>query len=124
MVTTHKLILIGKLKLILLSTLLCSSILIFLSCDKDNRKMEFYWEQTKCSDPWGTGQNDTNMETSTALKEFLDLKGITPINIKFDNNSKLDVFCESCGCGTGKRIILEVLESDESEILLLGFKKV
>ena len=75
--------------------------LIFVSCDKDEEGNQFYWEQSKCADPWGTGENDLNSDTTIALKEFLDDNGITALNIKFDNNSTLDILCESCGCGTG-----------------------
>lgn len=97
--------------------------LIFISCDKDEEGKLFYWEQTKCADPWGTGQNDVNSETTIALKEFLDDNDIAALNIQFDNNSTLDVLCESCGCGTGQRILVMVPESDEEELENLGFVK-
>ena len=97
--------------------------LILVSCDKDEEVKQFYWEQTKCADPWGTGQNDLNSDTAIALNEFLEDNGITALDIKFDSNSTLDVLCESCGCGTGQRILIVVPETDEEEVENLGFVK-
>ena len=97
--------------------------LILVSCDKEEEGNQFYWEQTQCADPWGTGGNDLNSDTVIALIDFLDDNGITALDIKFDSNSTLDVLCESCGCGTGQRILIVVPGSDKEEIENLGFVK-
>lgn len=100
------------------------AILIFTSCGKDEDGRQYYWEQTKCSDPWGTGENDSNLDTTNALKDFLKDNSINILSINFDNNSTLDVRCESCGCGTGQRMLISVPELDEEKIENLGFLKV
>ena len=98
--------------------------LTLVCCDKDNGELDkFYWEQTKCADPWGTGENDSNQVTFRELQNYLEENGIEVLEITFDNDSTLDIFCESCGCGTGQRIIVTVTESDVMELQGLGFKK-
>ncbi|WP_181163634.1 hypothetical protein [Pontibacter mangrovi] len=92
-----------------------------ISCEKEESSTQFYWEQTKCSDPWGTGENNTNTETVLAVTKYLEDEGISVLNVEFDNNSELDSLCESCGCGTGKRILLIVPEQDYSDIESLNF---
>ena len=104
--------------------LLLSSALSLVCCDNEEEDGGFYWEQTKCADPWGTGENDSNQATIRELEIFLKDNGIVVLGITFDNNSTLDVLCESCGCGTGQRIIVTVLESDAAEIQDLGFIEV
>ncbi|PRY12662.1 hypothetical protein CLV24_10733 [Pontibacter ummariensis] len=91
------------------------------SCEKEESSTQFYWEQTKCSDPWGTGENNTNTETILAVTKYLEDKGVSVLNVKFDNRSKLGSLCESCGCGTGKRILITVPEQDYRDIKSLNF---
>ncbi|RKN75107.1 hypothetical protein D7Z94_25235 [Ulvibacterium marinum] len=93
-------------------------------CNKDDEAEKFYWEQTKCSDPWGTGERDANPITIQALEQYLEDNDIEALRIMFDNKSALDALCESCGCGTGQRIIVTVPKSDETELQDLGFIKV
>ncbi len=93
--------------------LVLSLSLTLVCCDNDDGEQDiFYWEQTKCADPWGTGENDSNQVTFSELENFLEENGIEVLEITFDNDSTLDTFCESCGCGTGQRIIVTVAESD------------
>lgn len=91
------------------------------SCDNAEDVNRFYWNQTKCADPWMTGENDTNDETEVALRSFLENENVIIQNLGFDNNSPLDISCESCGCGTGQRIIVEVINSDVSTMKELNF---
>lgn len=100
-----------------------STTLVCCNMDDEEDK-KFYWEQTKCADPWGTGENYSNQVTLRVLENFLAERGIDVLEIIFDNNSTLDILCESCGCGTGQRIILTVPESDVMELQDLGFRKV
>ena len=97
----------------------------FYGCDKNDESMEnkvlFYWNQTKCADPWNTGENDSNEQTKIAVKEYLENENIGIQNLDFDTNSPLDVLCESCGCGTGQRIIVKVSNSDISKMEELNF---
>ncbi len=108
------------------SKILIGLILIFaFSCsnddDTDINQTIFFWNQTKCGDPWNTGENDPNAETEIAITDFLENENITVVSVEFDNNSPLDVTCESCGCGTGQRIIVDVISADISKMLELDF---
>ncbi|MGB5237284.1 MAG: hypothetical protein WBN59_06580, partial [Flavobacteriaceae bacterium] len=97
----------------------------FFGCNSDDNPFDtevlFYWNQTKCADPWNTGQNDSNEETEIAVKAYLIDENVRINKLNFDANSPLDVFCESCGCGTGQRILVEVSKSDVSKMKQLGF---
>jgi hypothetical protein len=81
----------------------------------------FYWNQTKCADPWNTGENDPNEETEIAVKTYLENENVSIQKLDFDNNSPLSTICESCGCGTGQRIIVDVTDSDISKMTALNF---
>ncbi|MGB3150127.1 MAG: hypothetical protein WBB27_05640 [Maribacter sp.] len=100
-------------------------LLLFNGCNSDGNSMEtdalFYWNQTKCADPWNTGENDSNDESEIAVKEYLESENVIIQNLGFDTNSPLDISCESCGCGTGQRIIIEVFNSDISKMKELDF---
>ena len=80
-----------------------------------------FWNQTKCADPWNTGENSSNTETENAVTQYLDIENVIVISLSFDNNSPLSTDCESCNCGTGQRIIVEVNNNDISEMENLGF---
>lgn len=94
-----------------------------MSCnDRDDGPLfEFAWDQTKCADPWGTGENSSNAETENALSIYLEQNGVSIENIEFINDSELDSACESCGCGTGQRIIITITEEYISQTQSLGF---
>ena len=100
-------------------------LLLTFSCNNDDdsngNETLFFWNQTKCADPWNTGENSTNADTENAVREYLEIENITVINLNFDNNSPLATDCESCGCGTGQRIIVEVNNSDASKMEELEF---
>jgi len=91
------------------------------SCNKEDDSIRFFWNQTKCSDPWNTGENNSNEQTKKSLKLYLENSNINALRIDFDNNSPLDILCKSCGCGTGQRIIVEVMKKDEIVITNLNF---
>ena len=99
--------------------------LVTYSCNSDDDSNDsetmFFWNQTGCGDPWNTGGNNSNEETEVAVTEYLENENINVISLSFDINSPLDVECESCGCGTGQRIIVGVDGSDISKMQDLGF---
>ena len=108
------------------SYILLGLLLLFnYSCNKDDdsskKENQFYWNQTKCADPWNTGQNNSNEETKIAVKTYLLNNNINVLNLDFDTNSPLDIYCESCACGTGQRIIVEVKDSDIHKMDELDF---
>lgn len=106
-------ILIG---LILFSLYSCSN-----NDDSPKDEIRFYWNQTQCADPWNTGQNSTNEETEIAVKVYLENQNVNVQNLGFDTNSPLATDCESCGCGTGQRIIVDVEDSDIPKMEELEF---
>ena len=100
-------------------------ILITYSCNNDDdsniNETIFFWNQTKCADPWYTGENNSNAEIEIAVKEYLENENIIMINLGFDTNSPLPTKCEACDCGTGQRIIVAVKNTEESKMEELGF---
>lgn len=100
------------------------SLSIYSCSDDDDSPQDesrFYWNQTKCADPWNTGENSTNEETEIAVSTYLKNEGISVQSTQFDNKSPLATDCESCGCGTGQRIIVDVEDSNISKMKDLEF---
>lgn len=87
----------------------------------NSNETRFFWNQTKCTDPWNTGENNYNGETEIAVTEYLENENITILNLNFDNDSPLAIDCEDCGCGTGQRITVNVNNSNISKIEELEF---
>ena len=101
-------------------------LLLTYSCNNDDddsngNETLLFWNQTKCADPWNTGENSSNTETENAVTQYLDIENVIVISLSFDNNSPLSTDCEACNCGTGQRIIVEVNNNDISEMENLGF---
>ncbi|WP_268034683.1 hypothetical protein [Algoriphagus sp. PAP.12] len=98
---------------------------VLFSCksedDQPFNELVFIWDQTKCADPWGNGENKTNEETKTAVISYLEDEGVQVQNLDFDDKSNLDVYCEACSCGTGQRILVEVRSEDIEKMEDLGF---
>lgn len=98
-----------------------SLILTAYSCEKEEDISRFFWDQTKCSDPWNTTEIDSNQETIIAISNYLERNGVRVENVDFDNNSSLDSQCESCACGTGQRIVVDVYSNDNKKMKELDF---
>tara|TARA_R110000764_G_scaffold50402_4_gene111041 strand:- start:31 stop:375 length:345 start_codon:yes stop_codon:yes gene_type:complete len=100
-------------------------IIVTFSCNNDDdisvNENFLFWNQTKCGDPWNTGENNSIGETEVAVTQYLESENIAIISLGFDNNSPLDTLCESCGCGTGQRIIIGTGISEVSKLENLGF---
>jgi len=96
-------------------------VLFVSSCEKEDNFSRFHWNQTKCSDPWKSGENNLQEQTKEAVTIFLESEGITVLKVDFDNNSPLESTCESCACGTGQRIIVDVTEKDKNKMEGLKF---
>jgi len=98
---------------------------VLFSCksedDQPFNELVFIWDQTKCADPWGNGENKTNEETKTAVISYLEDEGVQVQNLDFDKKSSLSIDCEACGCGTGQRILVEVRSEDIEKMEDLGF---
>ncbi|MFC4221243.1 hypothetical protein [Flagellimonas marina] len=87
----------------------------------ENESVQFFWNQSKCADPWNTGENDSHEETKKVLTAYLEAKNISVQKLDFETDSYPDVSCESCNCSTGQIIKVEVTDSDISNMEELGF---
>lgn len=99
-----------------------SKYMLFEKADEYFHKL--YWEQTKCADPWKTNETHSNNATADSIKSYLGNMGITIYDVSFTNESKLDIYCEACICGTGQRIIITSRENDVAKLKALGFKEI
>ncbi len=94
------------------------------SPDEIDDTVVFYWEQTKCSDPWGTTGNDSQSKTRGAIISFLTENGIYYVNVvNFEDTISNGVNCDACICPTEIDIIVEVNEKYDEEMDTLGFKR-
>lgn len=103
----------------------CLLFVLFLSCsDSDDigNGVTFYWEQTGCADPWGTGPNNSNIETGDALETYLKGEDIRVIDVVGFENT-LGEGCYACHCTTGILIYVEVPSYEEAKMAELGFKR-
>ena len=110
-----------KYKIVILIGLILFS---FYSCSNNDSPQDesiFYWNQTKCADPWNTGENNTNKETEIAVKAYLENENISIQKLGFDNKSPLATDCEACDCGTGQRVIVDVKGSNIAKMKELDF---
>jgi hypothetical protein len=82
---------------------------------------EYYWLQTKCSDPWHTGEMHSDEETYDSLMAYLAGQGITPGYASISYDSTLAEDCESCMCRTGNIIFNYVSVEDSAVLGQLGF---
>ncbi|HKK12040.1 MAG TPA: hypothetical protein VJ945_04375 [Flavobacteriaceae bacterium] len=91
--------------------------------DKINDAIVFYWEQTKCSDPWGTTDNDSQSDTKSAIISFLSENGVEDVNkISFENTSpEGTVTCDACNCLNGILILIEIEMAQAAKMEALGF---
>ena len=96
------------------------------SCNKDNDKqgdiVTYYYDETQCANPWGTGQ--TMDEKITELKIFLKDKDIEWKSIELKEETDLLVDCEACNCGTGYRFYLKIVYEFSKKVEDIGFKHI
>lgn len=99
------------------------------SCENDDNTIvngvNFYWEQTKCSDPWNTSEADSNSRVISAIMEYLEENGVSNVEIiDFENTlSDGELTCDACHCPTGIRILLKVVANESERMEELGFAK-
>lgn len=91
------------------------------SCKKEKNEEDYYWLQTKCSDPWKTGENDSDNKVKTSVINFLENEDIKVFDISINHDQTTFQYCEACDCTNGTRIIVNV--DNEEKIKALGFKK-
>lgn len=99
--------------------------LFLQGCSDDNSLniLDFYWDQTACSDPWSTGPNNSNAETQAAIENYLSSEGIKGAKVISITGDGVQQGCEACFCTTGTRINVTVPPNQSSKMITLGFKE-
>jgi len=91
--------------------------------DGANRPVLFYWQQTLCLDPWGTGENDTEADTKTALLDYLSENRVKYSKIvNYENTfEEGTLICNACSCWSGIVITVETSENYSDKMEEIGF---
>ena len=90
-----------------------------ISKKEDIRYTTLQYQQTSCSDPWGSSQTDsitlkkvrTYFDSLQLFVAGLDIQLVNPIEI-----------CNACTCKTGKVIYITIFEAQRDRYLKYGFK--
>ncbi|MBL4624447.1 MAG: hypothetical protein JKY42_04840, partial [Flavobacteriales bacterium] len=110
---------IDRLLIITFATIL---ILVVYSCQKEKSSIDFYFDQTLCSDPWNTGQNDSELEIENSVKGYLKDQNIKVHDIEIDHHGDLTFVCEACHCLSGTKIIVSVDKKKIFKMKSIGLK--
>ncbi len=98
--------------------------LVFISCDDDNvldQDQQFLiYHQTYCSDPWGYSNDDD--ELVAIIKSYFKSEDIEINSVKIDLEGTQQL-CNACICLSGKRILVNVNQSDGEVMKEYGFQK-
>lgn len=100
--------------------------LLFLQgCQDENslNTLEFYWDQTGCSDPWNTSSNNSKEEVHQAVEDYLSKEGVRGAKVVSITANGTQEECFACNCRTGNRINVTVPLNQKSKMLALGFKE-
>lgn len=97
--------------------------ILLVSCQKEENAVDFYYNETLCSDPWDDGQNDSDAEIEKAVKNYLKDQNIKAFSVEVDHSNDLTIVCEACHCHSGTKIIVSADESKESKMGEIGFIK-
>lgn len=96
--------------------------LALLSCSSDDDAGDtilVLYNQTYCSDSWGTAETDTDL--ADIIKNHFQSVNIEIYDVSIDNNGTPES-CLACSCLSGKRIILEIKKEDINFIKEHGFQ--
>ncbi len=93
----------------------------FLSCQDCDDDISMIYIETKCADPWQTGEGNSDDEVLTAVEDYLSDLDIDfdDLEIYFDETYAED--CEACVCTSGRVIRLEAEEDQVDELQVEGF---
>lgn len=99
-------------------------ILTAFSCEKskdDNKqviKVTTCYDETKSSDPWSKGENDTVLASN--VKSYLLADTISVFEVIISNDGTFET-CKAAYCKTGRRIKATINSSDLNKIQKLKF---
>ncbi|MCP4522217.1 MAG: hypothetical protein GY827_11080 [Cytophagales bacterium] len=97
------------------------SLFYLSSCQTEKDAVDFYYDQTSCSDPWQSSQDNSELERS--VTKYLRGQGIKVFKSKIDHSNDLEIICLACDCITGTKIIVSVDEDKTTKMEELGFLK-
>ena len=105
-----------------------SILLLFLlqGCQEDNvplNHLEFFWDQTGCSDPWKISTNHSNEEILHAVGDYLSDQGVKGAKVLSITSDGVQQGCYACFCTTGNRIRVTVPKNQKSKLIDLGFQE-
>lgn len=99
------------------------ALLVLISCQKEENAINFEYNETGCSDPWGINSGAPDSEIETAIEAYLADKKVKTFDIEIDHSNDFTIVCEACHCLTGTVYIVSVDQRKESEMLDIGFTK-
>jgi hypothetical protein len=85
--------------------------------------ISFYYEQTMCSDPWETSNDDSiTLENAAG---YLNARDLYVGGLSIEQSDNPGVACAACGCKTGKTIYVTTLNSNsiKNSFIEIGFKQ-
>jgi len=102
--------------------ILLATIVVFTNC-KEPEPISIWmaYLETKCADPWGTGEGNVTAEVEDAVLIYFEGLDITihAYDSMMDADQGED--CESCDCKTGRTIRLQVDQSFQAQLEEEGF---
>ncbi len=101
--------------------LISLSFLIY-SCDDENDCNKYYYLETQCADPWGFVVGASESVVVDSVQNYLTTLDISVKNISVENNDFGEA-CLACTCLSGRSIILEASDDQETSLLDLNFVK-
>lgn len=102
-----------------LFTALTASLLFGTSCARQFDSVWVLYEESYCSDPWGTEFEDENAKLK-AVKEYLNEMDIRTFKVEAGADIEKSV-CNSCECGNGGVIRAKVHEDDRQAVVAAGW---
>jgi hypothetical protein len=79
----------------------------------------FSYEQTYCSDQWGTHPSDSL--TLIKLGQYLDSLSLYRAGLDIKQQSQPQL-CNACNCKTGKVLYVTTFETEKDKFNAIGFK--
>uniref|UniRef100_UPI0032176EC5 hypothetical protein n=1 Tax=uncultured Draconibacterium sp. TaxID=1573823 RepID=UPI0032176EC5 len=105
-----------------ISGLLLFTVLILFACNKENNWIELDIVETGCMNAWDdfyTGDNDSR----DAVQRYLKHNGISVYRV-YSHSYYDGPVCLACYCPTGRLIVIQIPEQDQTKAEQLGFQRV
>ncbi|MCG8698229.1 MAG: META domain-containing protein [Bacteroidales bacterium] len=83
-----------------------------------------YWMQTKCADPWNTGESTPVNQTLDSINKYMSAHDISLYHIEIEFKDSDYQSCEACGCLTGNKITVTSKLEDKAKLEEIGFEEV